>query len=874
MFTWRPILSEIVHKLPDFQFTNASLVELMVRMKRDGLKVSPYLDQDAEGGEFQLEELDPFTFLAIFNRGVTVSNKIALLDFLKQEWALTAQLPKDFAGLPLVNSQQSWFMPYKFQREPHHVPKLWNFFVHVLNLPEDENLSVELFDECKALRGIGIANLTMGMFWTRPERWLSFDKKNAALIKQSGVILKPTDGAGYVEWLNAAKSTIKVPNWEFSHSAHLDSQNGLEVEPPDDNGNGSGIAAPFNRLFTDETHANQILDYFRDMVGFLGAERNDPCLVISFSDRGKTGGQLRITYARWALFCFRNRKHDTSVQILVSENSNAAKTLERSYTFRHTETKEQYILGWVSLDWFKENYESLTPELEKTAGRVAEIFSEWEASPYSDSHLNLLFDVIVDPRARKRALRTGLAERAQSEIAYWLFAPGEKASLWDESFQNGIAPIGWDEVGDLESYPTYEDFCQKIKETYPAKSPKSVANMLWNFSYSMKPGDVVFAKRGIHKICGWGIVSGDYFFDDSRGFFKHVLPVDWKCKDELTVPDGVHLPQQTLTSMSSKPEFIDIVSNFYTDVPGLSEDDLEPIEPKSIEYSKHHALKDLFMPEQKLDRIIKQLKRKKNVILQGPPGTGKTFVARRIAYLLMGEADPSRAPIIQFHQSTTYEDFVQGYRPDRNGGFALKNGAFYEYCQLARSQPDRSFVFIIDEINRGNLSKIFGDLFMLIEHDKRGGDFAVPLTYAKELKDTFSVPSNLFLIGTMNTADRSLSMVDYAFRRRFSFESLQPEFGSAEFAAVLIASGASADIVAAVRSRMAKLNAMIKQDSSILGSGYQIGHSFFVPTPGQAADANWLLEVIECEILPLLEEYWCDAPEELATASRIARGES
>lgn len=645
MFTWRPILSEIVQKLPEFQFTNSSLVELMVRMKRQELKVSPYLDQDAEGNEFQLEELDPFTFLAILNRGVTVPNRIALFSFLKDEWALASQLPEDFSGLPLVNSQKSWFMPFKYHREQQHVPTLWKFFVHVLNLPGSDSLNTELFDQCKVLCGIGLAYLTMGMFWTRPDRWLSFDKRNAALIKQKGVTLKPSNGASYVDWLNASKSKFSESNWEFSHKAYLESQNGDEIELPDDTeDDDSGIAAPFNRLFADELQANLVLDYFRDILGFLGAESKDPCLVLSFSERGKTGGVLRLCFGRWAVFSFRNRKFDTSIQVLLPENHNAVASLERSYTFADPETKEQFVLGWVSLDWFKSNYESLTIDLEKSAERVGEIFVDWEASPYSDSHLPSLFEVITDPRARKRALRTGLAERAASEIAYWLFAPGEKAALWDESFQNGIAPMGWDEVGDLNNYSTYDGLCERIERTYPGKSPKSAANMLWNFSYSMKPGDVVFAKRGLYKICGWGIVSGDYAFDAAREIYQHVLPVKWVCKDEITVPDGVQLPLQTLTNMSSKPEFIDIVSNFYSGVPGLSDDEPGPIGPKLIEYTKQHALKDLFMPEQKLDRIIKQLKRKKNVVLQGPPGTGKTFVARRIAYLLMGEADPSRAP--------------------------------------------------------------------------------------------------------------------------------------------------------------------------------------------------------------------------------------
>lgn len=877
MFTWRPILSEIVQTLPEYQFTNSQLVKLMVRMKEQDLKVSAYLDQDAEGNEFQLEELDPFTFLAILNRGLTIPNRIALFSFLKDEWALKSRLPEDFSGLPLANLQKSWFMPFKYKREQNHVPTLWKLFAHVVNLPDSNSLNTKLFDQCKALHGIGVAYLTMGMFWTRPDRWLSVDSRNATLAKKMGVTLKPTDGKSYVDWLNATKSKFSESNWEYSNKAYLETQNVDDLDLPDDtDADATGIAAPFNRLFANESQANLVLDYFRDVLTALGAENDDPRLVMSFSERGKTGGVLRVIFGRWTVFSFRNRKFDTSIQVLLPEKHNTVANLDRSYTFSDTESKKQFVLGWVTLDWFKSNFESLNRVLEKTAMRVSEIFGKWESNPYSESNLPILYEIIIDPKARKRALRIGLAERAASEIAYWLFAPGEKATLWDDSFANGIAPMGWDEVGDLGNFETYQDLCDLVEETYPGKSPKSAANMLWNFSYLMKPGDVVFAKRGLYKICGWGIVSGDYSFDDARDSYKHILPVKWVCNDEVTVPDGFQLPGQTLTDMSNKTVFIEIVSDFYTGLPGLTDDDSSSEQrlPKSTEYSKQHAMKDLFMPEQKLDRIIKQLKRKKNIVLQGPPGTGKTFVAKRIAYLLMGEADASRAPLVQFHQTTTYEDFVQGYRPDGSGGFVLKNGGFYEYCQLARSQPNRQFVFIIDEINRGNLSKIFGELLMLIEHDKRGSDYAVPLTYAKELKDTFSVPVNLFLIGTMNTADRSLSMVDYALRRRFSFETLEPEFESSAFGELLSASGASPEIISAVRSRMAKLNTMIKKDTSRLGVGFQIGHSFFVPTPGLAADAKWLEDIIDCEIVPLLEEYWCDDPDEFDKATRTARGEA
>jgi MoxR-like ATPase len=340
------------------------------------------------------------------------------------------------------------------------------------------------------------------------------------------------------------------------------------------------------------------------------------------------------------------------------------------------------------------------------------------------------------------------------------------------------------------------------------------------------------------------------------------------------MPEGLQLPVQTFTRMTDKPALLEAVASLYPDIPGLSKPADEVVLGKSVKYTRDHALADLFMPEAQLDRILRLLRRKKNLVLQGAPGTGKTFVARRIAYLLIEEADAARAPIIQFHQSMTYEDFVQGYRPDGSGGFAIRNGAFFDFCENARKQPGRPFVFIVDEINRGNVSKIFGELLMLLEHDKRDRkEFAVRLAYSESHAGTFSVPPNVFLIGTMNTADRSLSMVDYALRRRFAFVTLEPGFSSPLFAKVLKDRGANDELVKEVRHRMTALNEMILNDTASLGRGYQIGHSFFVPEPGQIVNPEWMEEIIECEIIPLLEEYWCDNLQDLEDACKIARGQ-
>ena len=202
----------------------------------------------------------------------------------------------------------------------------------------------------------------------------------------------------------------------------------------------------------------------------------------------------------------------------------------------------------------------------------------------------------------------------------------------------------------------------------------------------------------------------------------------------------------------------------------IDERNLGPQLPKPASFTKKDALAGLFMTAGKHDEIIARLKRKKALILQGPPGVGKTFVARRLAFAMMGMKDTRRVAMVQFHPSYGYEDFVQGFRPTRTA-LERRDGVFYQFVRLARNDPDRDWFFIIDEINRGNLAKIFGELLMLIEADKRGPEHAIPLTYSESPDETFYLPANLHFIGTMNTADRSLAMVDYALRRRFAFET-------------------------------------------------------------------------------------------------------
>lgn len=288
-------------------------------------------------------------------------------------------------------------------------------------------------------------------------------------------------------------------------------------------------------------------------------------------------------------------------------------------------------------------------------------------------------------------------------------------------------------------------------------------------------------------------------------------------------------------------------------------------------YGVDDALADLFLERADIEELLGTWKSKTNLILQGAPGVGKSFVSRRLAYCLMGEKAPERVCSVQFHQSYSYEDFVRGFRPSSDGGFSLQDGIFYEFCRKAADDPQNRYVLLIDEINRGNLSKILGELMLLIEADKREAagairkEWTVRLAYSSPDEEEFWVPENLFILGMMNTADRSLSLVDYALRRRFAFAEIPPKFSSNGFRAKLAEMTVPEGMTAQVIAGMEELNAEISADKVNLGPGFAVGHSFFVPRERVTDPAVWHERIVQTEIYPLLKEYWFDEPDKAET---------
>lgn len=367
-----------------------------------------------------------------------------------------------------------------------------------------------------------------------------------------------------------------------------------------------------------------------------------------------------------------------------------------------------------------------------------------------------------------------LGDDGVQTVRYWLYAPGEGAHMWEEFYERGLMGLGWGALGDLSVCSSKQDVKKRMLETYPEYGRQTNdIHAAWQFVSEMKLGDVIFAKKGRSEIIGRGVVTGEYVYDEEWTQFPHIRKVDWTHVGNWNIDRTLAL--KTLTDVTYDQELVKRIETSFLD----SDDSVDIEEATAVfpEYSAEEFLKSVYMDRDQYNAIVGLLKTKKNIILQGAPGVGKTFAAKRLAYSMMGVKDASRVKLVQFHQSYSYEDFIEGYRPS-GAGFELVKGAFYSFCKKAAEDEENDYFFIIDEINRGNLSKIFGELFMLIENDKRGSE--LQLLYSREL---FCVPRNVHIIGMMNTADRSLAMLDYALRRRFAFVELRPAFDSEGFRA-------------------------------------------------------------------------------------------
>lgn len=430
---------------------------------------------------------------------------------------------------------------------------------------------------------------------------------------------------------------------------------------------------------------------------------------------------------------------------------------------------------------------------------------------------------------------------------YVAAAPGEEdRGYWWLNANPKIWSYSDIAVGEVQSYTLYNENGNKRR-------------IFQNF-LDAKAGDMIigYESNPVKQIVAIGRVSAEQ--DGEKLFFEKVegltSPIDYTTLKECPELERMEYFQNSQGSLFklTRGEY-----DFILDM--IREENPVSMDAAIDAYTKSDFLDEVYMTEKRYENLVAVLRNKKNIILQGAPGVGKTFAARRLAWSMMGEQDDSRIEFVQFHQNYSYEDFMMGYKPVEDG-FELKYGVFYRFCQKAANQPDKEFFFIIDEINRGNMSKIFGELLMLIEKDYRGTKATLAYNGL-----SFSVPKNLYIIGMMNTADRSLAMIDYALRRRFSFFEMEPGFDSEGF--IHYQNGLNNETLNELISKVKDLNHEITLDKS-LGKGFCIGHSYFCGR--DICTDEWMHSIVDYDILPMLSEYWFDDPNKLQRWENILQG--
>lgn len=812
-FEWINFYSEFATKLLEFKNNRAELIaDIQSAYSAINMKL-PKLER-----EDSIIDIDPFSVFGLFNKGTTNANRIAILESFATVFNIKSKVPNNFDGIPVLNNLKATYYGFKDDRQVADIDNLWGLYESAINLAkkddaENREIFTKWYDTVHDQLGIRW-NITMGLYWIRPYEFINLDSINR------GFIVDPDNMP--VDFVNSVKKKLnKVPY----ASEYLAIKDACLHALKDSDYEYKNFPELSYRAWIVSKQVNQekaeVKGKKSSKAAFL---RWFAPLIQALRDLGGSGTPAE---ARAKIIENEQLSED---EINQTRGKNNVNKFENEVAFARN-----YLVNAGYIDKSVYGIWTLTE-----AGKSVDMTSEMASDIFKN--------VLSSSPSKQGKNIDALADEDVHTVRYWLYAPGEGSCMWDEFYTSGIMAIGWGVIGDLSTFDSKDAMKIKMREVIDESlSYKNAAHATWQFANEMKIGDIVFVKKGMHQIIGRGVVMSDYEYDNTRDDeYKNIRQVDWIHNGVWPHPGQAVM--KTLTDITSYTDYVEKLNSLFEDE---TEEDAEDVEKTYPPYTKEDFLSEVFMPEEEYDKLSGILRIKKNIILQGAPGVGKTFVAKRIAFSMMGVKDVERVMMVQFHQSYSYEDFIMGFRPSTDG-FELKRGAFYNFCKKAEIDGDNDYFFIIDEINRGNLSKIFGELFMLIENDKRG--VSLQLLYSDE---KFSVPKNIYIIGMMNTADRSLAMLDYALRRRFAFFEIKPGFTTDGFREyrMSLENEKFDKLIACVES----LNNVISNDES-LGDGFCIGHSYFCNLLPDTINDQVLSGIVEYELIPLLKEYWFDEP--------------
>ena len=807
-YDWVDIYQEFANRLLEYKNNRTELINKLKNVYEE-INLKYPLEYKGE----ELNNVDPFTIIGMFNKHITDENRIKIISKIKEKFNLNSDIPTDFSGIPILNNQRAWF----FGGGQDDIKNLWILFETALQFseyPNDENRKkfCEIFDIVKQQRLIKW-NITIGLFWVRPYSYLNLDSRNREYLEKAEnefkVIRNITDlkdvpnAEKYIEIIEECKQIFNMENSKFKNF----------VEFSD------------NAFFSNKKSNASFLKWFRPLLEALK----------------KLGGSATPTEVR--------KKIIDDERLSEEEISEVRGKSEVNKFANELAFARNYLV-----------YEGLIDGAERGIWKITEAGRNIEMT---DEEASRIFSKWVSKLKDKR-------DSSSRSMNYWLVGASWESSgdqtqrfieegIWQNGYDNKYTNIvnkmqPGDKIAIKTSYTKSKDIpFENNGETVSVMKIKVTGTVIDN----KNDGKNIMVEWDEPEEREWYMFTG-------RNTIWNITPKDDKddwAKEELIkfVFDGENQDYQKFINDPYWGDRYNLVAE--------NEKDEE-----FIQYTKTDFLKEVFMDEEKYDVIKNILIRKKNIILQGVPGVGKTFCAKKLFYSIIGKKDDTKIKTIQFHQSYSYEDFIQGFRPNNDGRFELKNGVFYNLVKEAREEYEKAeqenrkaqeYCIIIDEINRGNLSKVFGELMMLIESDKRKKEWSLKLTYSPN--EDFYIPKNLYIIGTMNTADRSLTMIDYALRRRFSFITLEPAFENKKLENYLINDeGIDDEFATRITQMYVQLNQFIID--TFKNDNFVIGHSYFVNQLDRDRLESSYNEIVQYEIKPLLEEYFFGEKEKIDEA--------
>jgi len=622
-FEWIDFYSEFATKLLLFKNDRKALIE---RINDVYTAINMQVPKLESGGD--IIDIDPFTIFGLFNKGITNSNRIAIIRSIANVFGIEAKVPNNFDGIPVLNNLKATFYAFKEDRKADDIDNIWNVFEAALRLADNDTEQnrkefskwYDLVHDQRCIRW----NITMGLYWIRPYTYINLDSRNRWYISNvenmpaefvdsiKKKINKVPNATDYLFIKDACIKALEVGSYEYknypelSYSAWIVSE---QVNRQKAAANGKKLSnAAFLRWF------KPLIQALRDL-----------------------GGSGTPAEAR-AKIVENEQLSDEEVNAIRGKNN--VNKFENEVAFARS-----YLVNAGYIDKSIYGVWTLTEagkSVEMTDDMASDIFKSGVAQAQNS-------------REKKGA---AIADDDVDTVHYWIYAPGENSCMWEEFYSEGIMAIGWGEIGDLKTFDSKDAMKSKMKETFDASlSYKNAAHATWQFVNDMKIGDIVFVKKGMHQLVGRGVVSSDYEYDaDRNDKYGNIRKVNWTHKGEWPHPGQAVM--KTLTDITSYTDYVEKLNALFEDE---SAEDVEEVSKNYPVYTEDDFLDEVFMTEEEYSKLVGILKAKKNVILQGAPGVGKTFAAKRLAYSVMGVKDIDRVMMVQFHQSYSYEDFIMGF---------------------------------------------------------------------------------------------------------------------------------------------------------------------------------------------------------------------